>query len=74
MKQLSFRTWMSVITIVLIGVVLFFSRHEIARAWELMAQVNLAILALVIPAVMIGYIAAGEMVFSYLRQKKQVHC
>ena len=72
MKQLSFRTWMSVITIVLIGVVLFFSRHEIARAWELMAQVNLAILALVIPAVMIGYIAAGEMVFSYLRQKKQV--
>jgi uncharacterized protein (TIRG00374 family) len=72
MKQLSFRAWMSIVTIVLIAVVLFFSRHEIARAWELTAGVNLAILALVIPAVMIGYIAAGEMVFSYLRQKKQV--
>ena len=69
MKRLSVRSWISIITFVLIGVVLFLSRHELAHAWSLLGRVDVWILFLLIPVVMIGYLAAGEMVFSYLRQK-----
>lgn len=69
MKRLSVRSWISIITFVLIGVVLFLSRHELAHAWSLLGRVDVRILFLLIPVVMIGYLAAGEMVFSYLRQK-----
>ncbi len=69
MKRLSVRAWISIITFVLIGVVLFLSRHELAHAWSLLGRVDVWILFLLIPVVMIGYLAAGEMVFSYLRQK-----
>ena len=69
MKRLSMRTWVSIVTFVLIGVILFFARHELRRAWYLMGTVDVWILLLLIPVVMVGYLAAGEMVFSYLRQK-----
>lgn len=70
--RLSLRTWISIATFILIGVILFFARRELAHAWELLGKVDLWILALLVPVVMIGYLAAGEMVFSYLRQKKLI--
>lgn len=72
MKRPTFRTWLSLITLVFIAVILFFSRKELDRAWDMLGQVDLWVLALVVPAVAIGYIAAGEMIFSYLRQKKLI--
>lgn len=69
---MSFRAWLSVITIVLIAVIVFFSRHELEHAWELLGQVNLWILLLIIPAQVLVYFAAGEMMFSYLRAKKSI--
>ena len=69
MKRLSFRAWMSIATLLLIAVMLYFSRHELIRAWEMLSQVDLWVLLLVVPVVAIGYLAAGEMIFSYLRQK-----
>ena len=72
MKKLSVRAWISILTFVLIGVILFFARHELVRAWELLGQVNIWILLLLVPAIIVGYLAAGEMVFSYLRQKKLI--
>lgn len=69
MKRLSFRTWLSGISLLLIVVLLYVSRHEIARAWELASKVDVWVLLFVIPVVAIGYLAAGEMVFSYMRQK-----
>lgn len=69
MKKASVKTWISVITLVFIGIILFFSRHELQRAWALLGRVDWRILALVIPAQLVGYLSVGEMIFSYLRQK-----
>lgn len=67
--KFSFRTVLSVVTLVLIVVLLWATRHEIAQAWHLMSQVNLWVLSLIIPLILLNYYSAGEMVFSYLRQK-----
>lgn len=69
---MSFRAWLSVITLVLIGVILFFARHELAHAWQLLERVNIWILLLLIPGQLLVYFASGEMMFSYLRAKKSI--
>lgn len=66
---MSFRAWLSLVTFVLIGVVLYFSRHELQHAWQLLGQVNIWILLLLIPIQIMVYYAGGEMIFSYLRDK-----
>lgn len=72
MKRLSFRSWMSIITLVFIAVIVYFSRHELLTAWEMLGRVDLWVLALILPVAAIGYLAAGEMIFSYLRQKRLI--
>lgn len=72
MKKISLRTWISVLTFVLIGVIIFFSRKELLHAWRLVGQLDWWILLLIVPIVLLGYLAAGEMVFSYLRQKQLI--
>lgn len=67
---MSFRVWLSIITIVLIAIILFFSRHELVSAWELLGQVNLWWLSLIVPLTALSYLCEGEMIFSYLRQKR----
>lgn len=66
---MSFRAWLSVITLLLLVLILFFSRNELIRAWELLGQVDLLILSLMIPLQILVYYAGGEMIFSYLRAK-----
>lgn len=66
---MSFRAWLSVVTFILIAVVLYFSRHELQHAWELLSQVNIWVLLLLLPAQILVYYAGGEMIFSYLRGK-----
>lgn len=63
---------MSIFTFLLIAVIVFFSRHELYRAWELLGQVNIWLLLLLIPLQILSYYAVGEMVFSYLRSKKSI--
>lgn len=70
--KLSFRSWLSIGTIGLILIILFFTRHELVTAWQLMNEVNLWILALIIPLLLLNYYAAGEMIFSYLRAKRTI--
>lgn len=69
---MSVRTVVSTLTLILLAVVLYEARHSIEKAWLLLGQVNLWVLALVIPVVIISYIAVGEMIFSYLRQKRLI--
>jgi uncharacterized protein (TIRG00374 family) len=69
---MSFRAWLSVITLILIGVILYFARHELAHAWQLLEKVNIWILLLLIPGQLLVYFASGEMMFSYLRAKKSI--
>lgn len=69
---MSFRAWLSLITVILLFVILFVSRRELLQAWELLGHVNLWILALMIPLQMLVYYAGGEMIFSYLRSKGSI--
>lgn len=69
---MSFRAWVSVATLILIAIIIFFSRHELARALELLEKVNIWILFLLIPGQLLVYFAGGEMLFSYLRAKKSI--
>lgn len=63
---------LSTVTLILLAVVLFSARSSLAHAWHLLGQVNILILLAVVPIVMISYFASGEMIFSYLRQKKLI--
>lgn len=69
MKRVSLKTWISVVTFLLVAIIVYASRHELVRAWELLGTVNIWILLLLIPLQAISYYAAGAMVFSYLREK-----
>ena len=69
---MSFRAWLSVVTFFLIAVIIFFSRHELLHAWQLLERVNIWILLLIIPGQMLVYYAGGEMIFSYLRAKNSI--
>lgn len=69
---MSFRAWLSLVTVVLLAVILFASRHELLKAWHLLGQVNLWVLIIMIPLQILVYFAGGEMIFSYLRGKGQM--
>ncbi|MEO7904210.1 MAG: lysylphosphatidylglycerol synthase transmembrane domain-containing protein [Candidatus Saccharimonadales bacterium] len=69
---MSFRKWLSTITLVLIATIVYFARHELVTAWHLLERVNIWILLLLIPAQLFSYYAAAEMMFSYLREKKLI--
>lgn len=73
---MSFKVWVSIISLLLLGLLVWLSWSEIAYAWELLSSVNLWILSLLIPVQFISYYAVGAMIFSYLKQKgsiKKVH-
>jgi uncharacterized protein (TIRG00374 family) len=69
---MSFRAWLSVVTLLLITVIIYFSKDELLRAWELLGSVNIWILLLLIPGQLLVYYAGGEVIFSYLRAKKSI--
>lgn len=64
-----FRSWITIVTVILLGLVVFLARKEILHAWSLLGSVNVWILALVIPVQFLSYYAVGGMIFSYLRAK-----
>ncbi|MEO6110122.1 MAG: lysylphosphatidylglycerol synthase transmembrane domain-containing protein [Candidatus Saccharimonadales bacterium] len=68
-KGLSARAWMTLITLVLLGVVIFLAHREILKAWDLIGQINLWVLAILIPVQFFSYYATGGMIFNYLRSK-----
>lgn len=72
MRKISWRTWVSIITAVIIIVVLVVSRKDLMHAWELMHQVNIwLLLGLLVPLQFLSYYAMGETLFSYLRSQGQ---
>lgn len=71
--KVSFKAILSFVTLVMVVLVLFFSRHQLEHAWQLLSQVNLWVLGLVVILTIASYLFSGEMIFSYLRQKKIIH-
>ena len=59
-------------TLLLVAVIVFFSRTQLEHAFELLSSVNIFILLLLIPMQILVYYAGGEMMFSYLRAKKSI--
>lgn len=66
---MSFRTWVSIGTIVLLGIVIILGWPEIVEAFRLLRQVDVWILLLMIPIQIFSYYATGGMIFSYLKSK-----
>lgn len=66
---MSFRSWATIITFILLALVVFFGWGQITLAWRLLGSVNLWIWALLIPVQLASYYATGGMIFSYLRSK-----
>lgn len=66
---MSTKGWISLGTVVFLAIILFFARHDLVMAWELLQKVNVWILALVVPVLFIDYMAVGGMIFSYLKVK-----
>lgn len=69
---MSVRQLISWITLALVALILFLAREELLRAWELLSQVHLGILALLIPLLFFSFYAAGEIMFSYLSAKGSI--
>jgi len=67
--KLSFRGWMTIITLILLALVIIVAWPQIVKAWGLLGQVNLWILLLLLPVQFASYYATGGMIFSYLRAK-----
>jgi uncharacterized protein (TIRG00374 family) len=70
--KFSFRSWLTIVTLVLLTVVVIAAWPEIVKAWGLLAQVDVWILLLLIPIQLASYYATGGMIFSYLRAKGNV--
>ena len=70
--KVSFKTILSVVTLVMVVLILFFSRHQLEHAWHLLSQVNLWMLGAVALCTVLSYLFSGEMMFSYLRQKHAI--
>jgi uncharacterized protein (TIRG00374 family) len=67
--RISVRGWLTIITLVLLAIVIYFAWPEIVNAWNLTGKINLWILLLLIPVQFFSYYATGGMIFSYLRSK-----
>lgn len=65
--KLSFRAWLSIISLVALAVIVWLAWPEIAKALGYLPQVNLLILALLVPVQFLSYWATGQVLFSYLR-------
>lgn len=69
---MSIKRIISWVTLALVALVLFFSRHELMKAWLLLEKVNVLILALIVPLLLLSFYAAAEIMFSYLRAKGSI--
>jgi uncharacterized protein (TIRG00374 family) len=69
---MKFRSWVNLITVILLALVIFLSWDQISRAWSLMGSVDLRIYMLMVPVQFFSYYAIGEVMFSYLRSKGEL--
>ena len=70
---MKFRTWINVITIILLALVVYLSWGQISEAWGLLGRVDLRIFVLMVPVQFFSYYAVGEVMFSYLRSKGELN-
>lgn len=69
---MSVKQIISWITLGLVALILFLSRHELLKAWELLGTVNPLTLLLLVPLMIFTFLAAGEIMFTYLDAKGSI--
>jgi len=72
MRWPSFKTWISIVTAVLVAVIIWQAWPSVVDAWRSLADVNLWIFALLLPAQLASYAATGEALFSFLRARGEL--
>ncbi len=70
--KLSFRSWLTVVTLGLLTIVVIAAWPEIVQAWGIVTNIDWWVLLLLIPVQILSYYATGGMIFSYLRSKKNI--
>lgn len=68
MKFKSFKLWLNVLTIVGLGVLIYFSRSQIIETFKKLADLNFFWLVLIIPLQLINYFSVAKFYQSYLRE------
>lgn len=66
---MSRRIIISVATVLLMGVVVYFARDSIFDAFKLITSINFWIFILILPAQIVSFAAIGQVMISYLKQK-----
>lgn len=69
-KKFGARQIISIITFILVAVVVWNARHELASTLDYLAHTNIAIILLLIPEQLLMYYSAGQMFFSFMSAKK----
>lgn len=69
-KKLSARQIFSVITFILVVVVVWNARENLASALDYLTHTNIVVILLLIPEQLLMYYSAGQMFFSYMAAKK----
>ncbi|MCL2085523.1 lysylphosphatidylglycerol synthase domain-containing protein, partial [Candidatus Saccharibacteria bacterium] len=70
-KRLQFKHILSIITLVLVGLIIYGAREDFAGAIGYLGDMNIWILLLLIPMQVLMYFAAGKVYFTYLQAKKE---
>ena len=55
LRRIPAKTWISIVTFVMVAIIVYFSRHELVAAWNLLGSVNMWILLLIFPIQAISY-------------------
>ena len=71
-KWFSFRTILIILTIILVGYVIYQNWPDILDTLDHLSEANIFVLLLLIPEQLFMYYACGQIFFSYLRNRKNV--
>lgn len=71
-KKRGARFYISIVTFILIAVVIWNTRSEMAQAFQSMTKANIWVLLLIIPVQFFSYLASTEIFFTYLRGRGQL--
>lgn len=66
------RSWITLITLAILGVLVALVRGQLVSAWRLLGRVDLAVLSLILPALILAYYATGRVILTYLRAKGEL--
>ena len=71
-KKRGARFYISIVTFILIAIVIWNTRSEMAQAFQLMTKANILVLLLIIPVQFFSYLASAEIFLTYLRGRGQL--